>query len=61
VTPPMADSISNKRSFEEMKRAKRNGEPLVNRRRQAVMNFRWASTERVRSSLSRLCDLLFHL
>jgi len=61
VTPAMADPIFNTQSVEEMKRAQQNGEPFDNGRRQAVMNPRWASTALVRSSLARLCDLLFHV
>jgi len=61
VTPAMADPIFNTQSVEEMKRAQQSGEPFDNRRRQAVMNTRWASTALVRSSLARLCVLLSHV
>ena len=61
ATPAMADPIFNTQSVEERKRAQQNGELFDNRRLQAVMNPRWASAALVRSSLSRQCDLLFHV
>jgi len=55
----MADPFFNTQSVEARKCAKLNGEPFDNRRRQVVMNPRWASTALVWSILARLCDILF--
>jgi len=61
VPPSAATPIFNTQSFSEMTRAMRDGTPSDNARRQVVMNPRLASTAIVRSSLARLCDLLFHV
>jgi len=61
VIPAMADPIFNTQPFEDIMRARQNGEPSDNRRCQAVMNPRWASTAFVLASLDRLWDPLFHV
>jgi len=60
VTSAMAVPIFNTQSVAEMMRAKRDGEPVDEQRRPAVMSARWASTALDRSSLAHLCDILFH-
>jgi len=61
VPPSALTPIFNTQSVAEMTRAMRDGTPVDNARRQVVMNPRLASTAVVRSSLARLCDLLFHV
>jgi len=59
VPASAATPIFNTQSVEEMTRAMLDEKPVDNGRRQVVMIPRLASTAVVRSSLARLCDLLF--